>query len=107
MTGKKKAGSRFKGHTLRMVVFWVLILALFIGELLVHTWSRLQCVRIGYEISREMETHQKLLEIQNRLKIELARLKTPERISSIARSRLELVIPTPDQKKTLTVFEAD
>jgi cell division protein FtsL len=107
MTEKKESGRTPRGHTFRIVAFWIVILTVFIGELLVHTWSRLQCVRIGYEISREMENHEKLVEIQNRLKIEVARLRSPERISRIARSKLELVIPTPDQKKTFTVVETD
>ena len=101
------SGKRAKGHTFKIVAFWILILLVFICQLLVYTWSRVQCVHIGYEISREMENHQKLIEIQNRLKIELARLRSPERISKIARSKLELVIPSPDQKRTYTVYEAD
>lgn len=83
------------------------MLTVFICQLLVYTWSRVQCVRIGYAISREIENHQKLIEIQNRLKIELARLRSPERISKIARSELELVIPSPDQKKTYPVYDGD
>lgn len=100
-------GGTAKGHTFRNVIFWVLILTVFICQMLIHTWSRMQCVRIGYEISRETENHQKLLEIQNRLKIEIARLRSPERISKIARSKLELVTPSPDQKKTYPIYEAD
>ncbi|AOY59555.1 MAG: cell division protein FtsL [Desulfococcus sp.] len=96
-----------KGQTYKIAIFWVLILFLFICQLLVYTWSRVQCIRIGYEISREMENHQKLIEIQNRLKIEMARLRSPERISKIARSKLELVIPSPDQKKAFSVHETD
>lgn len=96
-----------KGHPYRGVIFWVLIPTVFIGQMMIHTWSRMQCVRIGYEISREMENHQKLIEIQNRLKIEIARLRSPERISRIARSKLELVTPSPDQKKTYPIYEAD
>lgn len=101
------SGGIAKRPPYRGVIFWVLILTVFIGQLMIHTWSRMQCVRIGYEISREMENHQKLLEIQNRLKIEIARLRSPERISRIARSKLELVTPSPDQKKTYPIYEAD
>jgi cell division protein FtsL len=101
------SGKRGKGHTFKILAFWIFMLTVFICQLLVYTWSRVQCVRIGYEISREMENHQKLMEIQNRLKIEAARLRSPERISKIARSKLELVIPSPDQKKTYPVYGAD
>ncbi|AQV01747.1 hypothetical protein B2D07_13905 [Desulfococcus multivorans] len=108
--GMKENGESIKkpkGQTYKIAIFWVLILFLFICQLLVYTWSRVQCIRIGYEISREMENHQKLIEIQNRLKIEMARLRSPERISKIARSKLELVIPSPDQKKAFSVHETD
>ncbi len=103
MQNNGNAGKRPAGHTLKILIFWVLMLSVFMGQLLIYTWSRVQCVRVGYEISREMENHQKLIEIQNRLKIELARLRSPERISKIARSKLELVIPSPEQKKTYPV----
>jgi cell division protein FtsL len=35
--------------------------------------------------------------MQDNLKIELARLKSPQRIAKIAKSRLGLVTPTPKQ----------
>lgn len=101
------SGKTVKGHTFKIVAFWIFILSMFICQQLVYTWSRVQCVRIGYEISREMENHRKLIEIQNKLKIELARLRSPERISEIARSKLEMVMPSSDQKKTYPVYEAD
>jgi cell division protein FtsL len=35
--------------------------------------------------------------LQNNLKIELARLKSPQRITKIARDHLGLVVPKPEQ----------
>ena len=70
---------------------------IFITELLVYTWSRVQCTQIGYEITQADVVHQKSTTLQNSLKIELARLKSPERIAKIAREQLGLIMPGPEQ----------
>lgn len=76
---------------------WMVLLILFIAELFIYTWCRVQCVRIGYEISKEKETYRSFTALQNNLKIELAHLKSPERLAEIARDQLGLKTPTPDQ----------
>jgi cell division protein FtsL len=76
---------------------WVLVLSLFIGELLFYTWCRVQYVRVGIAIGQEMHKSESLETLQNSLKIELARLKAPERISYIARTELKLEMPEPRQ----------
>lgn len=54
-------------------------------------------MRIGYEIAEAADNHEHLVTLQKNLKIELARLKSPERISKIARSQLGLINPKPKQ----------
>jgi cell division protein FtsL len=76
---------------------WVLMLALFIGELLFYTWCRVQCTQVGIAISAERRKQQELMTLANSLKIELARLKAPERISYIAKHTLGLDMPDPNQ----------
>ena len=72
-------------------------MAVFIAELLIYTWSRVQCVKVGYEISNENNKNRNLINLQNNLKVELARLKSPERLADIARNQLGLKTPTPEQ----------
>lgn len=84
-----------------MTWIWALILVLFIGELLFYTWCRVQCVQAGIAISAERSKAEELRTLQNSLKIELARLKAPERISYIARKKLGLDMPEPS--KTIMV----
>ena len=84
-----------------MTGVWVLILALFMGELLFYTWCRVQIVRVGIAISAERRKAEELNTLRNSLKIELARLKAPERISYIARRKLGLDMPEPS--KTIMV----
>ncbi|MCK7511380.1 MAG: hypothetical protein MZV70_49890 [Desulfobacterales bacterium] len=58
-------------------MLWLMLLCLFIAELLVYTWARVQCTRTGYEISALTKEQQRLNELQTNLKVELARLKAP------------------------------
>ncbi len=68
-----------------------------IMELFAYTWCRVQCIGMGYEIAGETQNHQKLLKWQKHLMVELARLKSPDRIVRIARTKLNLVMPEPKQ----------
>ncbi|MBU3979854.1 MAG: cell division protein FtsL [Proteobacteria bacterium] len=81
----------------RIVIIWFTVMAVFIAELLIYTWSRVQCVKAGYEISNENNKNRKLINLQNNLKVELARLKSPERLADIARNQLGLKTPTLEQ----------
>ncbi len=92
----KQEGNR-KVPRRRTTALWIFIMAIFISEMLVYTWSRLQCIQVGYEISAEEERHTELISIQKNLRIELARLKSPERIAIIAKERLGLFPPSPEQ----------
>ena len=96
MNKKKKPAQQLK-HT----GLWALVMGIFIVELLVYTWFRVQCTQIGYEINRTTETQKRQIALQNSLKIELARLKSPERIVRIATDKLGLVMPQPEQIMSL------
>ena len=88
---------RRKKRNLKQLGLWGFLMVVFMAELLVYTWCRVQCTRLGYEITRATETQQQRLRLQNNLKIELARLKSPARIATYARERLGLRMPTPEQ----------
>lgn len=80
---------------------WLVIMVVFFIEALFYAWVRVQCVNAGYGIDRETRRHQALLKERNTLNIELARLKSPERIETIARTRLGLTMP--DAKHTMSL----
>ncbi len=84
-----------------MTGLWIVLMVLFFVEALFYAWCRVQCVNAGYGIDRENGRHQALLKERNTLRIELARLKSPERIETIARTRLGLVMPDVQQKVML------
>ena len=72
---------------------WMMVMLLFFVQALFYAWCRVQCVNAGYGIDRETRRHQELMRDRNALKIEWARLKSPERIETIARTRLDLEMP--------------
>jgi hypothetical protein len=94
MAGKRKSNRIFNGWT---AAIWIVVLSVFMGELLFYTWCRVQFVQTGYAIANEARKHQELQVLQNSLKIELARLKTPENISRVIHRQMDLVMPNSQQ----------
>ena len=97
--GKKKKKSE-KKRIKRNPVLTMACLALmagFIGELLFSAWCREQSRIIDTDIIKQNQITERLSDMQDKLKIELAVLKSPKRIARIARDRLGLITPTPDQ----------
>jgi cell division protein FtsL len=93
---------KLKNHqSPKMMGLWILLLFFFIGELLLYTWCRLQCVRTGYEISEQTQKNSDLIALQKNLKVELASLKSPERIARIAETQLGLI--RPNAKHTIVI----
>jgi len=81
----------------KAIMTCLVIMLVFIAELLFYTWCRVQSVKMKYDIAELTETSRKLSAMQDSLKIELARLKSPQRIAKIARTQLGLITPTPKQ----------
>ena len=77
-----------------MMCIWISVMVIFISELLLYTWCRVQTVQLGYAISQLRQTQHKRTTMQKNLKIEFARLKSPDRIVNIATNRLGLIMPT-------------
>lgn len=81
----------------KMLAVSLVMMGLFIAELLFYTWCRVQSIQIQYEISELNVKQQQLATHQDTLKIELARLKSPQRIAEIAKKQLGLITPTTKQ----------
>ena len=86
---------------MKITGIWIVIMTVFIAELFLYTWSRVNCIGIGYEISKETQKQHELVALQTNLKIEMASLKSPDRIAKIAKNQLGLVTPT--QKQTIVI----
>ena len=76
---------------------YLVLMVVFIAELLFWVWCRDQSRKVESGIIQQSQNSAKLADRQAELKIELARLKSPQRIAKIARDRLGLITPTPEQ----------
>ena len=75
---------------------WVALIVIFMAELLVYSWCRVQYVQTGFEIAEARQVRQCLVELQGKLKVEEAWLRSRERIRPIAERR-GLTLPDPSQ----------
>ena len=91
---KKKRG---KQHNPKMIGAALVLMLVFIVEMLFYAWCRTQYVNVNYRIQEQTIRQRKLLAMQDHLKIELRRLKSPRRIAKIAREQLGMVMPTTQQ----------
>ena len=96
---KKSKSSRKKRvkRNPRLIAAYLSLMVVFIAVLLFSAWCRDQSRKIDADIIKQTQKAEQLAEMQDRLKIELARLKSPRRISKIAKNRLGLITPTPEQ----------
>jgi len=81
----------------KFVKILIILMIMFIGELFFYTWCRVQYVRLGYAISKQTKESRRLMTIRNNLQIELARLKSPQRLTAIAKKQIGLETPSPEQ----------
>lgn len=92
-------GSRVKskGKKLNLFLFFVLLMLFFIGGSLFYVWSRIQVIRLGYEISNAMKEERTLTEANKKLRLEIATLKSYGRIEKFAVEELRMIKPKPEQ----------
>lgn len=96
---KKKA--KRKQRNPKVIMACLCLMFVFIAELLFYTWCRVQYVRTKYEIAEQTARARQLSAMQDNLKIEQARLKSPGRIAKIAETQLGLI--RPSSKQTLFI----
>ncbi len=81
----------------KLTMACLFLMFVFIAELLFSAWCREQSRKIDSDIIKQTQKAERLSAMQDNLKIELARLKSPRRIAKIARDQLGLITPTPKQ----------
>jgi len=77
------------------ILFFIMLLVLM--EVFCLVWCRVQCVRTECKISEENKKYENLMEAQNALKIERAKLRSLNRLSRFAEKNLNLKEPTSGQ----------
>ena len=92
MKNKKIKSSGFK-----TTIMWTIFISVLFAEIFTYTWCRVQCTATGYDISDILDNYRELTALKNRLNIEMATLKSLERIGAIAKEYYELAPPTQKQ----------
>jgi cell division protein FtsL len=64
---------------------------------LLYAWQHFQCLQLGYQLEELKAERGQAAELNVRLKLEAAALKSPVRIDAIARGTLGLTAPVPGQ----------
>jgi hypothetical protein len=85
----------------RLAAACLIIMATIMAELLAYTWSRVQCVKLGYEITQASRIHDEQMALRKAMEIEYAHLTSPSRIILQAQEMLALVRPSPERVVTI------
>lgn len=93
----KREGSACSARPRRFFVIGALMSLVLIGVVLIHVWLRLQVVRFGYVLSTTSKLQTRLEQENRELKLELAKMTSPDRLEALARQRLGLVTPEKGQ----------
>ncbi len=64
---------------------------------LIYVGLHIRMTRMEYDIAAELSARELLLEEQKKLKLEMAMLKSPQRIEDIAKNRLQMFYPEAQQ----------
>ncbi len=88
---EKKASSELKYSPFIFVTLVLMAVAL------VYVWSHIRMTELEYMVAEEMSIKENLLEEQRKLKVEIATLKSPQRLEAIAKEKLHMAYPTRDQ----------
>ncbi|MCF8127075.1 MAG: cell division protein FtsL [Deltaproteobacteria bacterium] len=96
MNNAKAKPSRFHVSR-RQVVITLMMLICFMGTGIGYVWSNFERTQIGYNLSQLQKEEMRLSEINQKLKLELATLKSPQNLEHLAIQKLGLGPPKPEQ----------
>jgi cell division protein FtsL len=64
---------------------------------LFYAWQHFACIQLGYQLESLKTEQSQATELNQKLKLEVAGLRSPSRIDAIARNQLGLTVPTAGQ----------
>src|SRR5580704_245916 len=65
--------------------------------LLFYAWQHFECIQITYRVEQLKSDRAKTAELNQQLHLEVAALRSPMRVDTIARNQLGLTVPVPGQ----------
>jgi cell division protein FtsL len=80
------------------------LVGLLVGGVLIYVWHQVQQVRLAYELEELRALRSELDELNRRLKVEVASLRTLARIEQKARAELGLEVARGDQVQLAREF---
>jgi cell division protein FtsL len=80
----------------KRVVFFGTVFICIVSSLLLHVWYRLRVIEMGYEIAQVLGEQRELNQINRRLKIEISRLTSVDRVKAYA-AKNQLRVPRADE----------
>jgi len=80
-----------------VIGLFVIFVTLVICCSLFYVWSHIEMVNMGYEINQANRERNGLLQEQNKLKLEIATLRSPHHVEGIAKEELRLMLPQTSQ----------
>jgi cell division protein FtsL len=89
MANAKSKNTRFS-ITRRQVIITLMMLICFMGTGIGYVWSNFERTQIGYSLSQLQKEEIRLKEINQKLKLELATLKSPQNLERLATQNLGL-----------------
>jgi cell division protein FtsL len=83
----------------RLKDFWrrVGVAGAMAGCLLFYAWQHFECIQLRYQLEQLESRRAQAAELNQQLHIEVATLRSPMRVDSIARRQLGLTVPVPGQ----------
>ncbi len=76
---------------------FIIFAIVFMFVALVYVGSHIRMTELEYKIAAELSVREQKLEEQKKLKLEYAMLKSPQRIESIVRNKLQMSYPDSSQ----------
>lgn len=65
--------------------------------LLFYAWQHFECIQIRYQVEQMESQREKAVQLNQQLHLEVASLRSPMRVDTIARNQLGLTVPVPGQ----------
>jgi cell division protein FtsL len=77
--------------------YLIIVTALLTVVALFHVWSRVKVVDLNLELTQTNRLIKEMQQEKSRLRLEVASLKNPERIETLAKGELGMALPTDQQ----------
>jgi cell division protein FtsL len=67
------------------------------GCLFFYAWQHFECIQVSYQIEQLQAQEAQANQLNEQLHLEVATLRSPSRVDTIARNQLGLTVPVPGQ----------